>query len=209
MTFPGYKPSTLILWIMLSLPGLTMIGPLIGDDAQAFHRLLHPTGEFATRFMIIGMMASGLMLVFKGRSWPRWLLHHRRDVEVAAFVYAALYTVVYVIDRGSLVRIVEALPHTDIWTGWLAMLVFVPLAITSNNAAQCWLHAGRKTLQRAAYPAAVLGLIHLGRPVQLGQLAARHGPLRPASGALGLSPLVLVPAPARANGCLKWNRPAR
>lgn len=160
MTFLGYKPSTLALWVVLSLPALTMIGPLLGDDARAFHRLLHPTGEWAARFMIIGMMASGLMLVFRGRQWPRWLMHHRRDIEVAAFVYAALHTLVYVIDRGTLDRIIAALPQTEIWTGWLAMLIFVPLAITSNNPAQRWLHTGWKTLQRAAYPAAVLVLIH-------------------------------------------------
>ena len=61
MIFLGYKPSTLILWAVLSLPALTMVGPLFGDDAQAFHRLLHPTGEWAARFMIIGMMASALL----------------------------------------------------------------------------------------------------------------------------------------------------
>ncbi|AZL59111.1 iron reductase [Tabrizicola piscis] len=160
MTILGYKPATLILWVILALPALPLIGPLFGDDARAFHRLLHPTGEWSARFMIIGMMASGLMLLFKGRSWPRWLVHHRRDIEVAAFVYAALHTLVYVIDRGTLDRIIAALPHTEIWTGWLAMLIFIPLAITSNNATQRWLHAGWKTLQRLAYPAAVLVLIH-------------------------------------------------
>jgi methionine sulfoxide reductase heme-binding subunit len=160
MTFLDYKPSTLALWVVLALPGLAMIGPLLGDDARAFHRLLHPTGEWAARFMIVGMMASGLMLLFKGRHWPRWLVHHRRDIGVAAFVYASLHTLVYMIDRGSLDRIIEALPQTGIWTGWLAMLLFVPLAATSNNAAQRLLHAGWKALQRLSYPAAVLVLVH-------------------------------------------------
>ncbi len=160
MTFFGYKPATLILWVVLSLPALPMIPALFGSDPQAFHRLLHPTGEFAARFMIIGMMASGLMLVFKGQSWPRWLLHHRRDIEVAAFVYAALHTIVYVIDRGTLDRILGPLWKTEIWTGWAAMLIFVPLAITSNAAAQRWLKTGWKAMQRLAYPAAILVLIH-------------------------------------------------
>jgi sulfoxide reductase heme-binding subunit YedZ len=137
-----------------------MIGPLVGDDPKAFHGLLHPTGEVAARFMITGMMASGLMLLFKGRAWPRWLMHHRRDIEVAAFAYAALHVQVYMIDRGTLDRIVDQLPQTRIWTGWLAFLVFVPLAVTSNDAAQRWLHAGWKTMQRAAWPAAVLVLFH-------------------------------------------------
>ncbi len=160
MSISGYKPSTLILWVVLSLPALTMLPTLFGDDGRAFHRLLHPTGEFAARFMIIGMMASGLLLLFKGRHWPRWLVHHRRDIEVAAFAYAALHTVIYVIDRGTLDRILDPLWKTEIWTGWLAFLIFVPLAVTSNDAAQRWLRAGWKSLQRLAYPAAVLTLIH-------------------------------------------------
>lgn len=137
-----------------------MIGPLFGDDPRAFHRLLHPTGEFAARFMIIGMMASGLMLLFRGAGWTRWLLHHRRDIEVAAFAYAALHTVIYVIDRGTLDRVLEALPRPDIWTGWAAMLIFLPLAATSNTLSQRWLRSGWKSLQRLAWPAAVLVLIH-------------------------------------------------
>lgn len=160
MTLTAYKPSTLILWVVLSIPGAIILPGLLDGDAQAFHRLLHPTGEWAARFMILGMMASGLMLLFKGRAWPRWLLHHRRDIEVAAFIYAALHTLVYVIDRGTLERVLAALPHTDIWTGWLAMLLFVPLAVTSNDASQHWLRAGWKVMQRLAYPAAVLVLLH-------------------------------------------------
>lgn len=160
MTFPGYRPSTLILWAVLALPALGMIGPLTGGDPKAFHGLLHPTGEFAARFMIIGMMASGLMLVFRTHRWPRWLMRHRRDFGVAAFLYAALHLAVYLIDRGTLDRIVGQLPQIRIWTGWLAFLIFVPLAATSNDAAQRWLGTGWKTMQRMAWPAAVLVLIH-------------------------------------------------
>ncbi|WP_103257295.1 sulfite oxidase heme-binding subunit YedZ [Tabrizicola aquatica] len=180
MTLLGYKPATLILWVVLALPALGMIGPLFGDDPKAFHGLLHPTGEFAGRFMIIGMMASGLLLLFRGRQWPRWLLHHRRDIEVAAFLYATLHLVVYLIDRGTLDRVLEQLTQVRIWTGWLAFLIFVPLALTSNNAAQRWLHAGWKTMQRAAYPAAVLVLIHWAAMKDWGSwppAAVHFGPL--------------------------------
>jgi methionine sulfoxide reductase heme-binding subunit len=180
MSFFGYKPATLILWAVLALPALGMIGPLFGDDPRAFHRLLHPTGEFAARFMIIGMMASGLMLLFRGQAWTRWLVHHRRDLGVAAFGYAALHTIIYVIDRGTLDRVLDALPRTEIWTGWLAMLIFVPLAVTSNDASQRWLRTGWKTLQQLAWPAALLTLIHWAALHNWGswQPAAVHfGPL--------------------------------
>jgi methionine sulfoxide reductase heme-binding subunit len=180
MTILGYKPATLILWVILALPALPMLSPLFSADDRAFHRLLHPTGEWSARFMIIGMMASGLLLLFKGQSWPRWLVHHRRDIEVAAFVYAALHTVIYVIDRGTLQRILDALPQTDIWTGWLAMLLFVPLAFTSNDLAQRLLRSSWKSVQRLAYPAAVLVLMHWAALHDWGSwppAAAHFGPL--------------------------------
>jgi methionine sulfoxide reductase heme-binding subunit len=180
MTILGYKPATLILWVILALPALPMLSPLFSADDRAFHRLLHPTGEWSARFMIIGMMASGLLLLFKGQSWPRWLVHHRRDIEVAAFVYAALHTVIYVIDRGTLQRILDTLPQTDIWTGWLAMLLFVPLAFTSNDLAQRLLRSSWKSVQRLAYPAAVLVLMHWAALHDWGSwppAAAHFGPL--------------------------------
>ncbi|MCC6518142.1 MAG: iron reductase [Tabrizicola sp.] len=180
MTFFGYKPSTLALWVVLSLPALTMIDPLLGDNARAFHRLLHPTGEWAARFMIIGMMASGLMLLFRKQQWPRWLMRHRRDLGVAAFAYATLHLVVYVIDRGALDRIIEQVSQVRIWTGWLAFLVFVPLAVTSNDAAQRWLGTGWKTMQRMAWPAAILVLIHWAAMKDWGNwspAAVHFGPL--------------------------------
>ena len=152
--------STYVLWAVMALPALGMIGPLLGDDARAFHRLLHPTGEWSARLMIIGMMASGLMLLFRGQRWPRWLLHHRRDIEVAAFLYAILHTWVYVVDRGTLERILHQLWQTDIWTGWLAFAIFIPLGLASNDLSQRWLSTAWKGMQRLAYPAAVLVLIH-------------------------------------------------
>lgn len=48
-----YFLSPYFLWVLLSLPALGMFSALTGDDARAFHGLLHPTGEFAARFMTI------------------------------------------------------------------------------------------------------------------------------------------------------------
>jgi methionine sulfoxide reductase heme-binding subunit len=47
-----------------------------------------------------------------------------------------------------------------IWTGWLAFLIFVPLAVTSTDG---WVRAMGprwKVLQRGVYGAAVLTLVH-------------------------------------------------
>ncbi len=148
------------VWVLLSLPALGMFSALTGDDPRAFHRLLHPTGEFAARFMIIGMMATPLMMIFRTARFPRWLLKQRRYLGVAAFGYAALHTFVYVVDEGTLAKILGDLSKFEIWTGWLAFAVFIPLAATSMDYAQRVMGTWWKPLQRWTYAAAVLTLLH-------------------------------------------------
>lgn len=153
--------APLFLWIALALPAIPAIGLLAGDSPRAAHVAVHPTGEWAARFMIVAMMATPLALLLKGWSGPRWLLRNRRYFGVAAFVYAAAHAVLYLIDKGSLTVIVHQLSRTYIWTGWLAFAVFIPLAATSMDCAiramgpKAW-----KSLQRWVYAAAVLTFVH-------------------------------------------------
>ena len=67
----------------------------------------------------------------------------------------------YVVDLNSLARVVEELPRIYIWTGWVAFIIFIPLAATSMNAAIRALGPVKwKFLQRWVYASAVLTLIH-------------------------------------------------
>lgn len=129
-------------------------------DGASAHRLLHPTGEFAARFMILAMMITPLRMLFNGQGWTRWLMRRRRYLGVAAFGYALLHTVFYVIDEGSLRQVLREALELSIWTGWLAFFIFVPLAITSNDWAMRRLKQAWKPLQRWVYPAALLTLAH-------------------------------------------------
>jgi len=149
------------LWALLALPGMGMTAALINaPDSNIFHQLLHPTGEFAARFMIIAMMATPLCLLFQGKSWPRWLLRNRRYFGVAAFFYALAHTLFYLVDLGTLQRIMADIPEFYIWTGWIAFIIFIPLAITSNNYSVRSMGRNWKKLQQATYAAAVLTLLH-------------------------------------------------
>lgn len=152
--------SPYLVWLVLSLPALGMLSTLVGGDARAFHGLLHPTGEFSARFMIIGMMATPLMMLFRKARFPRWLLKQRRYLGVAAFGYAALHTYVYVVGAGSMAKIMGEVTRFDIWTGWLAFLIFIPLAATSMDYAVRKMGPAWKSLQRWTYAAAVLTLLH-------------------------------------------------
>ncbi|NDR57169.1 sulfite oxidase heme-binding subunit YedZ [Aliiruegeria sabulilitoris] len=149
------------LWVLLALPGFgALMGLLNATDAEAVYDALHPTGEFAARFMIIAMLASPLALVFRGWRGPRWLQKNRRYFGVAAFFYALAHTILYLVDLGALPKVVSDLPKFYIWAGWIAFLVFIPLAVTSTDGWVRALGTTWKPLQRATYVAAVLTLLH-------------------------------------------------
>jgi sulfoxide reductase heme-binding subunit YedZ len=153
------------IWAVLALPSMPMIGALVAgatgpDGAPATEFLLHPTGEFSARFLIIAMMLTPLRMLFPNSSFLRWMVKRRRYFGVAAFFYALLHTVLYIIDMGSLRAILGEFLALGIWTGWLAMLIFVPLAFTSTDTAVRRLGPAWKTLQRCVYIAAIATLLH-------------------------------------------------
>ena len=149
----------LTFWTLLCLPALLMLRPYFFGDLIAMD-MLHPTGEWSARFMIAAMVLSPLLSLLGPRPWLSWLIRRRRALGVAAFGYAALHLVFYIIDMGNLDDILAEFLALGIWTGWAAMLLFVPLAVTSNDASMRALKAGWKRVQRLVYPAAVLVLVH-------------------------------------------------
>ena len=149
------------LWVLLALPAAGFIAAGISSDNPNIHEdLLHPTGEYSARFMIIAMLASPLVLVFKGWRGPRWLKKNRRYFGVAAFGYAALHTLYYIIDVQTLQQVLTDAPRLYIWTGWVAFAIFIPLAVTSMDYFARIMGSRWKQLQRWTYLAAVLTLIH-------------------------------------------------
>jgi len=151
--------SRYFLWLLLAIPALPMLIQFTGDMSKA-EELLHVSGEFSARMMIIAMLATPLRLLFNNKTWPHWLVKNRRYFGVAAFGYALLHTVFYIADMKSLQLMLDELWGLGIWTGWAAFLIFIPLAVTSNNSSQRAMGKAWKTLQRFVYPAAVLTLIH-------------------------------------------------
>lgn len=153
------------IWIVLALPSVPMLADLISganatDGKPVAEMLLHPTGEFSARFLIIAMMLTPLRMLFPNSGFVRWMIKRRRYFGIAAFFYAMFHTVLYVIDMASLRAIVGEFFALGIWTGWLAMLIFVPLAVTSTDNAVRKLGPRWKVLQRTVYIAAAATLLH-------------------------------------------------
>ena len=152
----GSRP---LLWALLAVPALPMLAAAATPDSD-LEELLHPSGEWSARMMIFALMLTPLAQLLPGNRAVRWLVARRRAFGVAAFGYAALHAIFYIVAMGHLDDMLAELGATGIWTGWLALLVMLPPAVTSNDAAMRALRAGWKRLQRLAYAAAVLTLIH-------------------------------------------------
>jgi len=151
--------SVKLFWLILAVPGLAMLHGWWTGAIETMD-MLHPTGETSARLMIAAMLIGPLAGVLGQRKWLMWLLARRRALGVAAFAYAVAHLLFYAIDMGSLEAILGELPIASIWTGWLALALMLPMALTSNQAAMKALRAGWKRVQQLAYPAAVLTLLH-------------------------------------------------
>lgn len=150
-----------LLWAILALPAVGMTyEAFTNTDPRFIDELVHASGEMSARILIILMMASPLVILLKGWRGPLWIKRNRRYLGVAAFGYALLHTVFYLIETASLATVVNEIPRLYIWTGWIAFLIFVPLALTSMDYFVRKMGTWWKWLQRWTYAAAVLTLLH-------------------------------------------------
>jgi sulfoxide reductase heme-binding subunit YedZ len=149
--------SRYLLWLLLTLPGTIVLFRYVAG--QTFYgEVVHFTGVFATRLLIVTMAVTPLRLMFRGARWTAWLMQRRRYLGVATFGYAALHTAVYLARKGP-DALIEAM-DPGLLTGWVAFAVFAPLAITSNDALVRKLGRAWKRLHRFVYLAAALTFAH-------------------------------------------------
>jgi sulfoxide reductase heme-binding subunit YedZ len=148
-----------LFWALLAIPALMLVFGWWQGRIDSME-MLHPTGEWSARLMIFAMMLSPMVAVFGPRRWLNWLVARRRAIGVAAFGYALLHLIFYLIDMGNLADIMAEWLAPGIWTGWAAIALMLPLALTSNEASVRALRHAWKKLQRLVYPAAVLTLLH-------------------------------------------------
>lgn len=151
-------PSRLLTYLALALPALWMAAMPAGGASVS--DLVHPTGEWSARLIVLALLLGPLRDIFGPGRWIAWLIRRRRAIGVAAFLYAAAHTVFYLVDMRTLAFVLAEIDAPGIWTGWLALLVMVPMAATSNEAAMRLLRRNWKRVQRLAYPLGVLTLVH-------------------------------------------------
>ena len=158
------KPALLsrpFLWLVLALPGLWIAWRwLVTPDRYGYGHAIGESGDWAAWLLMVTLAVTPIRLVFRRRAFAQWLMRRRRDLGVASFAYAAGHTVIYLWKKGSLELVLAELDQDFILVGWLALALFVPLAMTSNDASMRMLKRSWKTLHRLVYPAAVLTFLH-------------------------------------------------
>ncbi|HVT90697.1 MAG TPA: protein-methionine-sulfoxide reductase heme-binding subunit MsrQ [Tepidisphaeraceae bacterium] len=121
---------------------------------------IHTTGMMALIFLVLSLAVTPVRL-FTG--W-NWLSHFRRMLGVYAFVYAAIHLSLYFgFDRSLNLQslIDDVIKRPFILFGMIALLVMVPLTITSTNGMIKRLGSARwKQLHRLTYVAGVSAVIH-------------------------------------------------
>ena len=130
----------------------------LGANPQNF--LILTTGMMTLIFLVLTMAVTPLRKV---TGW-NWLIQFRRMLGLYAFFYGCLHFLCFFsLDRGFSVSstLTEMVKRKYLIVGSTALLVMLPLAITSTNAMIKRLGGKRwRALHRLAYVAAVCGVIH-------------------------------------------------
>lgn len=147
----SFAPLGYLLW-------LTIFGGLGADPAK---KLALATGDWTIRFLLFTLLLSTLARLYQP---ARILIRWRRLFGVWTFVYATLHLFIFIalyldFDGAVLLRELQKRPYISV--GFLAWLLLMPLAITSNNRAMRWLGPRWKQLHKLVYLAVLLGVLHL------------------------------------------------
>jgi sulfoxide reductase heme-binding subunit YedZ len=160
MSNPVRKFNTrYVLWLALATPLAVMTAQYLTGGLY-YGEFIHATGEFSARLLIVTMAITPLRVMFPQRRWTRWLLENRRYFGVATFAYAVPHLVAYLVKLASIAKVLEEGAEPGMWTGWAAFVIFLVLAITSNNSSMRKLGRRWKTLHRLVYLAALLTFLH-------------------------------------------------
>ncbi len=177
---PGSKP-----FLRLTKPPLFLLAlaPLcwalagafgvLGVDlgADAVETLLNHLGIWSLRFLLLTLAITPLRRL----TGQGWLLAYRRMLGLFAFFYLVLHASVYLfldraLDFGLVLEDLTERPFITL--GALALLLLLPLAVTSTRVWMRRLGKRWQALHRLVYPAAILGVWHFYWQVKLDTVEA-------------------------------------
>ena len=155
---PTFSRSSAVLCLLLALPAAFLVAALANGETWRF--AIRPSGDYAAKLLVVTLCLSPLRALFPQSRWTAWLISRRRIFGLSAFFYALFHLAVFCASIGRLDWVLQGMAFASMWTGWIAFGLLAAVASISNAAAKAHLGLWWKRIQRLAYPAAVLTLVH-------------------------------------------------
>ncbi|NME68914.1 ferric reductase-like transmembrane domain-containing protein [Flammeovirga aprica] len=121
-------------------------------DRTTLDMLYHISGEFAIRWLTAVLTCTPFFILFGVTN-----LFVRQAMGIAAAVWSILHFVIFIAMEGFL----ETFTEVNYVAGFIAVLILIPLLFTSNRKSMKRLKSKWKKLQKYAYVAIILSLVHV------------------------------------------------
>jgi len=157
-------PLAMLVLAVFGVGGLSL-------GANPIEELIHQLGKWGLKFLLMTLAVTPLR---KLTGW-NWLIRFRRMLGLFAFVYVLLHFLVYagLDQRFELTAIIEDIAERPYITiGMSALLLLLPLAVTSTKGMMRRLGKRWQKLHRLVYVIAILGVWHFYWQVKLDTLEA-------------------------------------
>lgn len=158
----------LLTFVVLSLPAAWLALAVVGEanspgsqlGADPVAAVVDFLGEWGLRVLLLTLLVSPLRRI---SGWS-WLARVRRMVGLFAFAYLSLHFLAFVgliVGWDLSALLVEIVERPYITVGFLALLLLLPLAVTSTQGWQKRLRRRWVQLHKLVFAAVGLGLLHL------------------------------------------------
>jgi sulfoxide reductase heme-binding subunit YedZ len=150
-----------LLFMLCLVPVFSLVwNAFYGDlGANPVEAITHQTGDWALRFLLITLAISPL------RQWfgLAVLMRFRRMLGLTVFFYACCHFMIWLVadhsfDFADMFEDIIDRPYITL--GFSALLLLIPLAVTSNQAMVRRLGKGWKKLHKLTYLIAILVILH-------------------------------------------------
>ncbi len=150
-----------LVFLASLLPFAWLVAGAVSDTlgTNPVETLTHETGDWALRFLLITLAVTPLRHL---TGWL-WLIRLRRMLGLFAFFYAVLHFITYIwldqfFDWKEILIDIPKRPFITV--GFVALLLLVPLAMTSTNVMMKRLGRHWKSLHKLVYIIPALAILH-------------------------------------------------
>jgi sulfoxide reductase heme-binding subunit YedZ len=127
--------------------------------ANPIEELIHRFGKWGLNFLLITLAVTPVRRI----TGQAWLMRFRRMLGLFAFFYLLLHFLTYAgLDQRFDIKLIveDVIERPYITIGMTALILLIPLAVTSTNAMMRRLGRRWQKLHRLVYAIAILGVWH-------------------------------------------------